>query len=73
VTERDQYFAQIVPNTETTYQEAGRATIAALAALVDRIGPAVMVVHSQSGAYGLGVAATPACAEGHVGAGLELP
>ncbi len=53
---RDQYFAQLVPNTETSYAESGRITIAALAALLDRIGPAVVVVHSQSGAYGLGVA-----------------
>jgi pimeloyl-ACP methyl ester carboxylesterase len=53
---RDQYFAQIVPNTETSYAEGGRTTVAALAALLDRIGPAVVVVHSQSGAYGLGVA-----------------
>lgn len=53
---RDQYFAQLVPNTETTYAEGGRTTISALAALLDRIGPAVVLVHSQSGEYGLGVA-----------------
>ena len=53
---RDQYFAQLVPNTETSYSESARITIAALAALLDRIGPAVILVHSQSGAYGLGAA-----------------
>lgn len=30
--------------------------MAALAALLDRIGPAVVLVHSQSGAYGIGAA-----------------
>ena len=53
---RDQYFAQLVPNTETSYPDSGRLTIAGLAALLDRIGPAVVIVHSQSGGYGLGVA-----------------
>jgi pimeloyl-ACP methyl ester carboxylesterase len=53
---REQYFAQIVPNTETSYPEGGRLTTAALAALLDRLGPAVILVHSQSGAYGLGAA-----------------
>ena len=53
---KEQYFAQIVPNTETSYAEGGRTTTRALAALLDRIGPAVILVHSQSGAYGLGAA-----------------
>ena len=53
---KEQYFAQIVPNTETSYAEGGRTTTQALAALLDRIGPAVILVHSQSGAYGLGAA-----------------
>jgi pimeloyl-ACP methyl ester carboxylesterase len=53
---RDQYFAQIVPNTETTLADAGQSTVAALAALLDRIGPAIVIVHSQSGAYGIDVA-----------------
>ena len=51
-----QYFAQIVPNTETSYPESGQSTINSLAALVDRIGPAIIVVHSQSGQYGIGAA-----------------
>jgi pimeloyl-ACP methyl ester carboxylesterase len=53
---KEQYFAQIVPNTETSYAEGGRTTILALAALLDRIGPAMILVHSQSGAYGIGAA-----------------
>ncbi len=53
---KEQYFAQIVPNTETSYAEGGQTTIQALAALLDRIGPAVVLVHSQSGAYGIGAA-----------------
>jgi pimeloyl-ACP methyl ester carboxylesterase len=50
---QDQYFAQIVPNTESSYAEGGNSTSAALAALLDRVGPAVVLVHSQSGAYGI--------------------
>ncbi len=50
---QDQYFAQLVPNTETSYPEGGQNTIDALATLLDRIGPAVVLVHSQSGAYGI--------------------
>jgi pimeloyl-ACP methyl ester carboxylesterase len=49
----DQYTAQLVPNTETTLPGAGENTVKALAALLDRIGPAVVMVHSQSGAYGM--------------------
>jgi pimeloyl-ACP methyl ester carboxylesterase len=53
---QDQYYAQLVPNTETTLPGGGTNTVKALVALVDRIGPAMMIVHSQSGAYGLEVA-----------------
>lgn len=53
---REQYFAQLVPNTETSYVEWGQTTIDALAALLDRIGPAVILVHSLSGAHGIGTA-----------------
>jgi pimeloyl-ACP methyl ester carboxylesterase len=49
----DQYFSQLVPNTETTLAGGGANTVKALAALLDRIGPAIVLVHSQSGAYGL--------------------
>jgi pimeloyl-ACP methyl ester carboxylesterase len=50
---QDQYFAQLVPNTETTLAGGGANTVKALDALVDKIGPAVVMVHSQSGGYGL--------------------
>jgi pimeloyl-ACP methyl ester carboxylesterase len=51
----DQYLAQLVPNSETTLAEGGATTVNALALLLDRIGPAVVMVHSQSGIYGLDV------------------
>jgi pimeloyl-ACP methyl ester carboxylesterase len=51
----DQYLAQLVPNAEGTLKGGGANTINALAALLDKIGPAVIFVHSQSGAYGLDV------------------
>jgi pimeloyl-ACP methyl ester carboxylesterase len=51
----DQYLAQLVPNTETTLEGGGANTVDALAALLDKIGPAVIMVHSQSGVYGLDV------------------
>jgi pimeloyl-ACP methyl ester carboxylesterase len=53
VAAQDQYFAQLVPNTETTLEGGGANTVKALSALVDRTGPAVVIVHSQSGGYGL--------------------
>ena len=49
----DQYVSQLVPNTESTLPGAGANTVAGLAALLDKIGPAVVLVHSQSGAYGM--------------------
>jgi len=49
----DQYYAQLVPNTETTLPGGGANTVKALAALVDKIGPVMVIVHSQSGGYGL--------------------
>jgi pimeloyl-ACP methyl ester carboxylesterase len=49
----DQYSSQLVPNSETTLPGGGANTVKALAALLDRIGPAIVMVHSQSGAYGL--------------------
>lgn len=47
------YSAQLVPNTEVTLEAGALATVAALAALIDAIGPAIVMVHSQSGAYGM--------------------
>jgi len=49
----DQYFSQLVPNAESTLVDGGANTVNALAALLDRIGPAIVMVHSQSGSYGL--------------------
>jgi pimeloyl-ACP methyl ester carboxylesterase len=49
----DQYTAQLVPNAEATLPGGGANTVAALAALLDKIGPAVVLVHSQSGLYGM--------------------
>jgi pimeloyl-ACP methyl ester carboxylesterase len=49
----DQYAAQLVPNTEATLPGAGANTVQALGKLLDRIGPAVVMVHSQSGGYGM--------------------
>src|SRR5262249_41623938 len=49
----DQYTAQLVPNAEATLPGAGANTVQALGALLDKIGPAVVMVHSQSGAYGI--------------------
>ena len=47
------YSAQLVPNTEVTLEGGGATTVAALAALVDAVGPAIVMVHSQSGSYGM--------------------
>lgn len=51
----DQYLMQLVPNTETTLAGVGDNTVNALAALLDKIGPAIVIVHSQSGVIGLDV------------------
>jgi pimeloyl-ACP methyl ester carboxylesterase len=53
---QEEYFAQLVPNTETTLAGGGQNTIDALAKLLERIGPAVVLVHSQSGGYGIAAA-----------------
>jgi pimeloyl-ACP methyl ester carboxylesterase len=49
----DQYTSQLVPNAEAMLPGGGANTVKALAALLDKIGPAVVMVHSQSGAYGM--------------------
>ena len=46
----DQYWASNIPGMENRVMQA-QMNIDALAALLDRIGPAVILVHSQSGAY----------------------
>ncbi|MBM4263211.1 MAG: hypothetical protein FJ145_17495 [Deltaproteobacteria bacterium] len=48
----DQYMAQLVPNTEATLPQPPRKTVDALVELLKRVGPAVLMVHSQSGIYG---------------------
>ena len=51
----DQYWRQVTPNTgpEPTPVDAGpHPQVDGLVALFDRIGPAVLVTHSQSGRYG---------------------
>ena len=52
----DQYMAQLVPNTESTLPGRNLANVNALEALLEKIGPAVVMVHSQSGGDGLGIA-----------------
>jgi len=51
----DQYLSQLVPNSESTLKGGGANTVNALALLLDRIGPAAIFVHSQSGVYGVDV------------------
>jgi pimeloyl-ACP methyl ester carboxylesterase len=53
----DQYTAQLVPNGETMLDGGETNTVNALIALVDKIGPSIMLVHSQSGTYGMQIAA----------------
>lgn len=49
-----QYTAQLVPNTETSLVGGTTNTINDLALLLDKVGPAIVIVHSQSGVMGLG-------------------
>jgi len=49
----DQYSAQIVPNTESFLDGDTANTVEALQDLANQIGPAIVLVHSQSGGYGL--------------------
>ena len=54
---KEQYFAQLVPNTDALLAGPGDTQrVNALAALLDKIGPAVVMVHSMSGSQGIGVA-----------------
>jgi pimeloyl-ACP methyl ester carboxylesterase len=46
----DQYWASNIPGMENRVMQA-QMNIDALAALLDKIGPAIILVHSQSGAY----------------------
>ncbi len=47
----DNYFASNVPSMDNRDMQ-GPMNVAALAALLDRIGPSIVLVHSQSGQYG---------------------
>ena len=53
----DLYMAQRMPNTDTTLSNP-RETVAALHSLLQKIGPSIVFVHSQSGSYGVQLAAT---------------
>jgi pimeloyl-ACP methyl ester carboxylesterase len=53
----DQYTAQLVPNAETMLDGGEANTVSALVSLVDKVGPSILLVHSQSGTYGMQVAA----------------
>src|SRR5258708_1607260 len=47
----EQYTMQLVPNAETSLAGIGANTVNALAALLERIGASIVIVHSQSGVY----------------------
>jgi pimeloyl-ACP methyl ester carboxylesterase len=64
----DDYFASNVPSMADRFNQA-RINIDALAALLDRIGPSIVLVHSQSGQYGWPLAQRrPALVKAIVGA-----
>ena len=64
----DNYFASNVPSMEDRETQA-RMNVDALAALLDRIGPSIVLVHSQSGQYGWPLAqARPVLVKAIVGA-----
>jgi pimeloyl-ACP methyl ester carboxylesterase len=72
----EQYTAQLVPNTEVTLVNGTANTINDLALLLDKIGPAIVVVHSQSGVMGLGaVVQRPKLVKGliSVEGGCDIP
>jgi pimeloyl-ACP methyl ester carboxylesterase len=53
----EHYWAQLIPNTEPFNDDPHSVTVRALVKLLERIGPAVLLVHSQSGPYAIEVAA----------------
>jgi pimeloyl-ACP methyl ester carboxylesterase len=64
----DNYFASNVPSMENRDSQ-GKMNVDALSALLDRIGPSIVLVHSQSGQYGWPLAqARPALVKAIVGA-----
>jgi pimeloyl-ACP methyl ester carboxylesterase len=52
----DQFLALHVPNTESTLVGGGENTIAGVTDLLDRLGQAIVMVHSQGGLYGVEIA-----------------
>ena len=63
----DQYMAQLVPNTEATLPQPPRKSVDALISLMEKIGPSILMVHSQSGVYGaLTAVARPDLVKGFV-------
>jgi hypothetical protein len=52
----DEYWAQLVPNTEVFQEDPAGVTVQALGKLLERIGPSVLIVHSQSGRFAPAVA-----------------
>ena len=53
---RDQYFAQLVPDSEATLTNPNAVQTDGLVALLDKIGASIVMVHSMSGAQGIGAA-----------------
>jgi pimeloyl-ACP methyl ester carboxylesterase len=51
----DRFMELHVPNSESTLETGGDTTVACLTALLDEIGPAILMVHSQGGLYGIEV------------------
>lgn len=49
----EQYAAQLVPNTEVTLDGQGSNSTDAIVALLDKIGPAIIIAHSQGSSYGV--------------------
>ncbi len=69
----DNYFASNVPSMDNREMQS-RMNVDALAALLDRIGPAIVLVHSQSGQYGWPLAqARPALVKAIVAAEASGP
>src|SRR4029077_3232591 len=64
----DNYFASNVPSMDNREMQS-RMNVDALAALLDRIGPSIVLVHSQGGQYGWPLAqARPALVKAIIGA-----
>jgi len=69
----DNYFASNVPSMEDRGMQS-KMNVDALAALLDRVGPAIVLVHSQSGQYAWPLAqARPALVKAIVGAEPSRP